>query len=354
VTTKARTDEYFDHFSPDILGETYYNFIRRTYGTDADEVDSTYTFGEVRAGDDIDVGHVNTTAPFGEPRSYATTSIGGTPYGASVAADVPPDTTVNFIVGTDVDWSGQPPPDDGIEQIFLTTNGDITATELVGNMLVGHIHSTGGDVTLTSPIRILDANTEPTIDVTGDDITMTVGTLGGTSGVGLFADFLEINVDRNTALGVLTITDTAGNSGQGVFVDDLLGRMRVDSVVTEGDASLRTVEGSILQGTKNGAGGDVDLAADVVANSIDIDANGASSDIGEFTKDLDIDSSADATGDVSLEATRNMYLTETDATLRLVMAHTYTGDIRLTVRETAGASDTNEDFELLHSGSANF
>ena len=48
---------------------------------------------------------------------------------------------------------------------------------------------------------------------------------------------------------------------------------------------------------------------------------------------------------MSLEATDNIYLTETDATLRLVLAHTYTGDIRLTVRESA--PDTDEDLELL-------
>src|SRR3712207_648255 len=83
--------------------------------------------------------------------------------------------------------------------IFLTTDGNITATELVGDMLVGHVHSTAGDVTLTSPMRILDADGQPSIDVTGDDITMTAGSPGNQGGVGLAGDFLEINVDRNNA-----------------------------------------------------------------------------------------------------------------------------------------------------------
>ena len=36
-----RTGEYFDHFSPDVEGESRYEFIRRSYGTLFDEVDST-------------------------------------------------------------------------------------------------------------------------------------------------------------------------------------------------------------------------------------------------------------------------------------------------------------------------
>ena len=63
------TGEYFDHFHPDVTGISLYAWVRRTYGTDADEVDSTYTFAEVRAGDDIDIGHVNTDAPSSASRA---------------------------------------------------------------------------------------------------------------------------------------------------------------------------------------------------------------------------------------------------------------------------------------------
>jgi hypothetical protein len=45
------------------------------------------------------------------------------------------------------------------------------------------------------------------------------------------------------------------------------------------------------------------------------------------------------------------YLTETDGNLRLVLAHTYTGDIRLTVRDSVAQG---EDLVLLHSGTARF
>jgi len=350
----AGSGVYLAHFRPDVA-DPGLEAVLKAFGTTTAEAESTYDFAEARAGDDIDIGHVSTTAGFGEPRDYATTqrADGSLPF--SVTADPVPDATVHFIINTDVDWTGGS-SEDGVEQIFLTTNGDITATELAGSMLVGHIHSTAGDVTLTSPLRILDANEAPTIDVTGDDITMTAGTDGGQGGVGETNDFLEINVNRNNGVGVLTVTDTAGTSTFGVFLEDLLGNMRVDLVHTEGDVTLRTVGGSILDGRKDGAGGDQDAgdgdtAADVIGITIDIDANGGSSDIGEFGNDLDIDSSAGGTGDVSLEAGSDIYLTETDANLRLVMAHAYGGDIRLTVRESA---DLDEHFELLPSGSARF
>ena len=51
---------------------------------------------------------------------------------------------------------------------------------------------------------------------------------------------------------------------------------------------------------------------------------------------VDLDPGLAATGDdVALEAQHSIFLTETDADLRLVLAHATTGDIRLTVRESA-------------------
>src|SRR6185295_17865498 len=56
-------------------------------------------------------------------------------------------------------------------------------------------------------------------------------------------------------------------------------------------------------------------------------------------------------GDVSLEAGRHIYLAETAENLRLVFAHSYGGDIRLTVRESAAQG---ENLDLLASGTAHF
>ena len=62
----------------------------------------------------------------------------------------PSNAIVHFVIWLDVAWDGPystpSEHDDGIgtdvAQIFLLTNGDITATELVGDLLVGSIHST--------------------------------------------------------------------------------------------------------------------------------------------------------------------------------------------------------------------
>ena len=144
--------------------------------------------------------------------------------------------------------------------------------------------------------------------------------------------------------------------------------MQVELVQTSADVSLRTVGGSIVDARndvarRRGLQAAATRAADVIGRSIDIDANGAGASIGDpdGANDLDIDSSCAVTpacgsGDVALEATASIYLTETDATLRLVLAHASTGDIRLTVRETSAATtaDTDEDLHLLAAGDARF
>jgi hypothetical protein len=384
VNTEARTGEYFTHFSPD--GADPYNFIRRTYGPLADEVDSVYTFLEVRAGDDIDIGHVDTNDAYtgAENRTYATTEISevASPYGSVVNVDptLPDgaDTVIDFIINTDVAWTSGSPPD-GTPQIFLTTNGSIVADELIGDMLVGHIHSTEDDVTLNSGSRILDADSAMTVDVSGENITLNSGVVTGETpapsigGIGQFDDFLEINVDRNddSPAGFLDAYDTnASTAHDGIFIDELTGDLTVGTVHTIENVSLRTVGGSILD-----AEGDDHLDglypyADVMGKTIDLDANGSDADIGASDNDLEIDSrrgsaqglslNVNDDDDVALEATDDIFLSETDQDLRLVLAHTYTGDIRLTVRESGGTDDItgleyrDEDLELIDNGSARF
>ena len=277
--------KYRTHFRPD-AADPNLERILRAFGTITTEIDSTYDFTDLRAGDDIDVCHVTTGGE--EPKTCATTSVNESTH--VVSADTTPDKLVHVIARTDVDWSGGAPAgaiDDGVgielEQIFVRSNGNITLTEAFGDMLVGHVHSTAGDVTLTSPVRILDANRMPTIDVTGVNITMTAGTLGGVGGIGLpeaigaitshLGGFLEITVGT----GVLRAFDTASNNTltKGIFLDELVGDMRIHTVETDGDAadlttgnvSLRTVNGSLVDGKDDGT-------ANVLGQSIDLDANG--------------------------------------------------------------------------------
>jgi hypothetical protein len=172
--------QYETHFRPD-GSDLDLIHILRALGTDNDgEIDSTYDFTAVRAGDDIDICHVTTGGE--EPKTCFTSQIDSATH--VVTADTTPDTRIDIVANTDVAWTGgspiTTPVDDpgmasNVSQIFIRTNGDITVTELVGDMLVGHIHSTNGDVELHSPMRIMHADGRPTIDVTGINITMFAG-----------------------------------------------------------------------------------------------------------------------------------------------------------------------------------
>ena len=234
--------QYETHFRPDGTDPSL-DHILRALGTVGTDIDSTYDFQAVRAGDDIDICHVSTGGE--EPKSCALTEVNDathvvTPESAN--GDGPqPDNTVHIVINTDVAWSGggghTGPLDDGlginVSQTFIRTNGDITQTELAGDLLAGHIHSTAGDVTLNSPMRILDANRQPTIDVTAESITMNAGLAGGIGGIGVpslpfpnlpandlanltggLGGFLEINTDVNSNGGVLKAFDTAADPAQ--------------------------------------------------------------------------------------------------------------------------------------------
>ncbi len=379
---------YETHFRPDV-SDANLAHILRALGTDVDgEIESTYDFADLRAGDDIDVCHVTTGGE--EPKTCFTTQIDSATH--TVTADTP-DTTVHIVAQVDSAWTGGAghagPVDDpgmavNVSQIFLRTNGNITATEIEGDMLVGHIHSTNGDVILHSPRRILDADGRPTIDVTGVNITMYAGEGGVLGGIGVPSNWLEINtaVNQPTGIGggVLKAYDTAaaigGGSTEGIFLDELTGDMPIWEIFTGGSSSLAT--GNVGLRTTGGSILNAKLDPDednVRGDAVDIDANGGS--IGLTSKDVMVDSGrappfgctwlncgddpnspwksdpalAAAGDDVGLEATAGIYYTETDAYLRLVLAHSLTGDIRLTVRESV---QLDEDLYLVASGTARF
>ncbi len=357
TTGNPQSGTYSAHFRPD--GTTPDDAdILRAFATDLDnEIDSNYSFNQVRAGDDIDIGHVDGDALGGESRVYATTSIGGSPYGTAVSADPTPATSIDFVINTDVDWSDGSSEDD-IEQIFITTNGDIEVTEISGDLQAGHIHSTLGDVTLNSSRQIIDADGNPLVDVTGANISMNSGiatafndspVLGG---IGAANDFLEINSARN-AIGMLHAFDQDAPDSGGLFVDELIGNLPVGLAWSNANISLRTVDGSILDAN-------ADNANNIQAQTLDIDAHGNGASIGSAGNALEIDTSRGSSAptdtgpggdDVALEATHDIHVEETDGSLRLLLAHSYTGDIQLSVRESA---DVDEHLILVHSGNARF
>jgi hypothetical protein len=235
------------------------------------------------------------------------------------------------------------PPPDGIPLINIATNGNIVLTELAGDLLVGHIHSTAGrrhaHVAEAHPRRrraAFDRRHRQEHHSHRRDRRRNQG------GIGEASDFLEINSSAS-ATGAVNALDTASTNTTGIFLDELMGDLNIDIVHTLADVSLRTTDGSMVD-SRN------DSTANVLGRTIALDANGTGASIGSSTNDLDIDSRRGSGFDadiVALEAQADIYVTETDEDLRLLLAHAVTGAIRLTVRET---DELDEHFRLIHSG----
>ncbi|WP_203230655.1 calcium-binding protein [Agromyces humi] len=374
------------------------------FGTDLSPRKSNYTFSDIRAGHNIAIFHPSSTTEL----------------------------TVTAYTDVDATWSDDETGathglTNGSGKIDVLTNGSIVVVEQSskGDLRVGHIHATGlctgavptacgqavidADVTLRSPRMILDAEldagvidtdddrtcvdaydldcaagTPNGVDVTGRNITLYAGdnllgepgSASGTGGIGLPGNFLEIQVNAvGGPLGDLDAYDTAADDDKtaGIYIDQVAGDLQIGIVHTEGDdplstgnVSLRSRAGSILDAQN-------DAAADVIGQTIDIDAHGGS--IGTAANDLEIDSLVDSpfactnancannpngtsdaglaaiADDVALEASAGIWLTETDGYLRLLFAHATAGNIRITVRESA---ELDEDLYLIRNGSANF
>jgi hypothetical protein len=88
-----------------------------------------------------------------------------------------------------------------------------------------------------------------------------------------------------------------------------------------------------------------DPEADVIGVGIDLIANGGG--IGNTTHDLDIDSSTPSEGRLYATADGSIYITETAEWLNVLFVLAVTGNVRLTVPDTAG---TDEDLYLLAGG----
>ncbi|MEO6494544.1 MAG: hypothetical protein ABIP99_17070 [Ilumatobacteraceae bacterium] len=374
------------------------------FGTTLSPRKSNYTFSDIRAGHNIAIFHPSSA-----------TEITITAYTDVDAIWVDDETAASHGVT------------DGSGKIDVLTNGSIVVVEqsAAGDLRVGHVHATGlctgtvttacgsatiaADVTLRSPRMILDAEldagiidtdddstcvdaydldcspgTPNGVDVTGRNINLyagdnllgQLGSVSGFGGIGLPGNFLEIQVNAvGGPLGDLDAYDTAADDDKtaGIYLDQVAGDLQIGVVHTAGDnslgtgnVSLRTRAGSILDAQN-------DAAADVIGQTVDLDAHGGS--IGTATNDLEIDSlvgspfactnvncanNPDGTSDaglaavaddVALEAGTGIYVTEMNGYLRLVLAHALTGNIRITVRETAAL---DEDLFLIRNGTANF
>ena len=275
--------------------------------------------------------------------------------------------------------------DDLRSPLLVNVDGYVDLEEVTDDLAVGMVRSRLDDVTLTSPERIVDAVSDPQTtpdpvtstypsavpypgtDVRAVNITLIAGHSNAQGGIGETDDYLEIDVDANvafrapgTAPGVLNAFDDTATTTLGIYLTETSSDLHLDSVYTtdgQGDVSLQTLDGSILDSRDEGDG---DGAENVRGEIVDLDANGPGSTVGaaDGSNDLEIDSSRshdDGTGtpaDVGIESTDGIWLTEVDGTLYLTLAHALDGDIRITVREEKAEYD--EDLELLRDGVVRF
>ncbi len=252
-------------------------------------------------------------------------------------------TIITFDLTTDVDatlFSSQVPTrqfsvSDGSGRIDLLTNGAIVAVETIGDLLVGTIESTGSNVTLTasdSGASIVDVIDDGAARVIGNTVTLTAnGTIGRVDPI---ANPLEIR-SSNSARGTFVATAPLG-----VFVSQVTGNLILGSVVAaNGNVSLASLDGSILNDVDNGV-------VRVTGNSIDLIAIGGRVGTAGVSADIVIDTAAD--GRLLADGEQGVFVTEASGSLNVLLATASDGAVRITVPYVAGAP--SESITLLPTG----
>ena len=145
-------------------------------------------------------------------------------------------------------------------KIDILTNGNITLTESLGDLRIGTIISTKGNVTLTATdasasIFDVPVGDDNVADLTGNRVTLTAAT----GGIGTLANFLEIN-SSNQATGSVTIV-----AQDGVYLKETSGAINVASIVSKLSDVVIIADGSILESGS-------DIGPEIQATSIDLES----------------------------------------------------------------------------------
>ncbi len=138
-------------------------------------------------------------------------------------------------------------------QVDATAAGDIFLSEVSGDMQVGLIHSATGDVALVADGAIVDVLNDPSVDVIGNNVTLTAQ--NGSIGAG--DNRFEID-SSNMIPGTLTAM-----ASQDVFLDETTGELNVAQLTSSaGDLDVRALWGNL--NVTNGTGGnDVEAAGTI-------------------------------------------------------------------------------------------
>lgn len=203
------------------------------------------------------------------------------------AADVV-GTIVNLNAATSIGNATAAVDVDSSSRLNATASGDVFIVETAGNMNLGAVSSTGGNVSLTATAgSILDAASDPDADVVGNSITLIANNATNTPAptIGTTTDSLELN-SAVAAPGVVRAT-ARGN----LFVSETLGSLTL--------AEARSTSGNIRVDVPDtaGAGSDLILAtAQVIATSGTVQLNAGddfSSSVGTLVQGTSVGVAAD-------------------------------------------------------------
>ena len=217
----------------------------------------------------------------------------------------------------------------------MLTNGDITITEIAGDLRAALIASSAGDVSLTaaaSGADIVDAQfgLDGVVDVSGNTIS-----LSASGGIGRANDVLEIDSSVQ-ATGVLY-----ADANDAIHVTEVQGALRLADVVSRlSDVALRA-HGDIADGD-----GEID-DTDIQARSIDlssltgriggpanaIEIYGAGTD--QTDHNLRLSPIVPDAGRLVARAVTGIDITEVNGALVVLEASTTAGAVRLALRDSA-------------------
>jgi hypothetical protein len=204
----------------------------------------------------------------------------------------------------------------GSGQVTATAGQNINMEEKSGDLRVGAIVSTGGNVTLNAQGSIIDVDSDSAANVIGSHVTL----IANSGTIGTVGNAFDINSGASSL--------TANASGD-IYVIETTGNLNVHAVTsTGGNVTLETLNGSIRDA-------DNTAASNINGDIITLVASGG---IGTSGNDLDVDSSTLLTA----YATGGIYLAELNNGLVLQNVNqirSTTGNIRVTVTDLAGSGD---------------
>ena len=226
--------------------------------------------------------------------------------------------------------------DVGAGRIDATALGDIHIDEINGDMRVGSIISTTGNVFLSAASGIVDADGDAAADVVGAALNL----LARTGRIGTMGKDLDIDSDNltATAAGGIAITETAGDlniiraqttTGDAAFTA-AAGDIRIDRILAAAGSTMLDAAGSLID-SRN------DDASNIDSGGFTFTARGGS--VGGGSNALDVQVTAAGLALFSATAAQGIHVRAMNGGLDTRRVLSSNGDIRLTIVDQAGAGN---------------